>query len=178
MSVTSKEHFDNPRLLWDIKMGCPNCVVFDEILEAVTTEDCDAKSIFMYYDILFPSDMIRFPKYIYTRLAGSYGTMSQKKNELELLSKFGIVRKQKYFVTDAPELFSSLPVVFNRDTLSNHQSDVDSLLKSIEACISRRNSERLVQNLPKYTLSRGKIVHDEMIVILQILRAKILCHVD
>jgi len=177
MDITIKEHFDNPRLFWDLGMGSNDCSMFDSMIQTVVAEnETMAKNLFMYYEILFPSNMVRFPRYVYHRLAGNHGPISQRKNELEFLARCGINRKEACFVQDPSDSFLSLPTTFNREVMQNHQENINSLVNSIEACIQRRNESRVSGKIPKYTLSRGRVVHDELILILQILRAKIICY--
>lgn len=177
--VTRKEYFDNPKLFSEMTTGSDDCVTFDNIIQSISTEYsiANAKDLFSYYDVLFPQSMSRYPRYVYNRFSGGYGSNEEKIAEIENLAKCGIVKKEEYFVTDPPDSFSSLPSALTREMITSESTDQTELLKSIEACVSRRNAKRMSLNYPNYIVSRGKVVYDEVPIVLQILRAKMICHV-
>lgn len=177
--ITRKEYFDNPKLFSEITTGSTDCVTFDNIIQSICTEYSitNAKDLFSYYDVLFPQSMARYPRYVYSRFSGEYGSKEERIIEIENLAKCGIVKKEECFVKDPPDYFSSLPYILTKEIITSKAADQTELLKSIEACLSRRNAKRMALNYPNFIVSRGRIVHDEVPIILQILRAKMICYV-
>jgi len=149
---------DHPFLLLfsEFLTGNDDCKVFDNIIQSISTENSvsDAKNLFIYYDILFPSSLVRYPRYVFNRFSGNYGSNEERQTELENLAKCGIVKKEECFVKDPPSFFSSLPSIITVEMITSRATDQVALLKSVEACVSRRNSKRALLNYPNYVQVR------------------------
>ena len=172
MSVTQYDYFMNPRTSWEMESE----ELFDITLSIVSGE-VNLSNFFKYFSITYPIGSSNIPRYISKRLAGSYGTANQKINELHNLSKHGINKKEGYEVQDTPTLFSTWPNSFNGEVIIEILPDgksIEDMISSLESCITRRNNIRNSNGIPTYIVNRGRIVYDEFIMILQILRAKLI----
>ena len=169
MSITRVTYFNNPRTSWEID----NSELFNTTL-SIISGDVDVSNFFQYFSIVYPIGSYNIPRFINKRLAGSYGTAKQKLNELQNLSKHGINKKESYEITDLPSSFASWPNTLNGEVLISNGINIDDMITSLESCIDIRNKVRILNGIPIYIVSRGRIVYDEFIMILQILRAKLI----
>lgn len=189
--VTKDTFFKSPRICWEDnrdnryefmkvrkchKIDYHNekggCLPFDDALETIATEGYRT-TLFMYYEIYHPSDAPSVPRYSTKRLAGTIGTKSQRGDEVLLLSRYAIIKKQEVLVSgELPVVFDSWPDSFLPKILAKTRRQKEMILRSIESCIRRRLEFRNKCVIPCSTVIKRQEVHDEFIVILQILRAK------
>lgn len=191
--VTADTFFKSPRICWEFnrenrfefmksrkchKIDYHNeksgCLPFDDALEAIATEDYRT-SMFVYYEITHPRDAPVIPRYTTKRLAGTMGTKTQRGDEVLLLSRYVIAKKQEALVqSPLPVPFESWPDSFVPSLLAKTKRQKEILLKSVENCIKRRTEFRNKCAIPCSKVIKRQEVHDEFIVILQILRARLI----
>ena len=191
--VTSDTFFKSPRTCWEFnhenrfefmktrkchKIDYHNeksgCLPFDDALETIATEEYRT-SMFVYYEINPVENQPLAPMYTTKRLAGKMGTKTQRGDEVLLLSRYAIVKKQEALVQwPLPIPFDSWPDSFVPTLLAKTKRQREILLKSIENCITRRIEFRNKCAIPCSKVIKRQEIHDEFIVILQILRARLI----
>lgn len=177
--VTAEEFFKHPRRCWelcgeDTQSEYPGCAPFDDALKAIATEEYRT-TLFVYYEIHACKDQRCVPYYANKRLAGTKGTEEYRWKELLLLSRYNIIKKQRAFVEGPlPRPFESWPGCFVPKILAKTNRQKEILLKSIESCIKRRMEFRKKCAIPGSKVIKGKDVHDQLMGILQILRAMLI----
>lgn len=150
------------------------CLPFDDAMENIATEEYKT-SMFIYYDITHPRDAPSTPRYSTKRLSGTIGTKTQRGDEVLLLSRYGIIKKQQALVQGPlPTPFHSWPKGFDVLLLGKTKRQREILFKSVENCIKRRMEFRNKCAIPCSKMIKRQEVHDEFIVILQILRAQLI----
>lgn len=177
--VTSAEFFKHPRRCWELcgevsQIEYPGCAPFDDALKAIATEEYRT-IIFVYYEICVSNDHRCVPYYTNRRLAGTVGTEQVRWKELLILSRYGIVKKQRALVRGPlPRPFESWPGCFVPKTIAKTNRQKETILKSIESCIKRRMEYKDKCAIPCSKIGKLHDIHDEFIAILQILRAKMI----
>lgn len=181
--VTTDTFFGSPRQCWEAnrdnrfefmkrnkchKIDYHNekegCLPFDDAMENIATEEY-RKSMFIYYEITHPKNEPSIPRYATKRLAGSIGTKSQRGDEILLLSRYGILKKQQALVQGPlPAPFDSWPDSFLPTILAKTKRQREILLKSVENCIKRRMEFRNKCAIPCSKVIKRQEVHDEFIV--------------
>ena len=132
-------------------------------------------TIFVYYEITHPQNAPSIPRYATKRLAGTIGSRSQRGDEVLLLSRYVVHKKQRALVQGPlPVLFESWPDSFVPSILANTRRQKQILLTSIENCIKRRMEFRNKCVIPCSKVIKRQETHDEFIIILQILRARLI----
>jgi len=153
----------NPRKSWEMESE-----LFDTTLSLISGE-VNLSNFFMYFSIKYPIGCHNIPRYVSKRLAGSYGTAKQKLYELQCLSRHSIDKCESYELETTPGVFTSWP-----HTMLPVGKNIDDMISSLETCITRRNNIRISNGIPTYVVNRGRLIYDEFIMILQILRAKLI----
>ena len=195
--VTSEVFFGSPRQCWEAnrdnrfefikhrkchKIDYHNektgCLPFDDAMEKIATEEY-RKSMFVYYEITHPKDAPSVPRYATKRLAGTVGTKEQKGDEVLLLSRYVIAKKQEALVQGPlPKPFESWPDSFVPGKLVRTKRQKEIILKSVENCIKRRMEFRNKCAIPCSKVIKRQEIHDEFIVILQIIRARLIVDIS
>lgn len=172
--VTSTEHFSSPKTFWDYGTTDED---FDTVLQNISGID-NVETIFTHYDILYNTSSMRLPRFVSYRLAGSNGSSIEKTTEMLSMSRYAIVKKHESEISGSkPDEFDGWPSCIDHNTLIDNLSDgitIASLVSSLENCIERRNTSRNSNGISQYKVLRGVVVYDELVFILQILRAKLL----
>ena len=185
--VTTREFFKSPRTCWELKgeetqTESTGCEPFDDALKNIATEEYQ-DTIFVYYEIYACRDQRCVPYYTNTRLAGTKGSEENRWREVLLLSCYHVIKKRRYVLEDeekipTPTPFESWPECFVPKTLAKTRKKKEILLKSIESCINRRMDFRKKHKIPCSKAGKLQDINDEVIIILQILRAKLILDVD
>jgi len=168
--VTVLDFFSNPRKSWET-----DSELFYTLLSEISGSS-NVDDIFSYFSVCYPIGS-KIPRYITSRLGGTYGTLSQKNTELEILSKHGIIRKETFELKSEPIGFQGWSYCITGESFIDilpEGNSISDLILSLENCIQNRNKLRVYNNIPPHRLIRGKLVYDEFVMILQILRAKLI----
>ena len=193
--VTTDMFFTSPRRCWEEnrnntlefmkKQKChkidyhnekTGCLPFDDAMVSISTEEYKT-TMMVYYDIYPFRDQPRIPRYATTRLAGSIGTNIQRSDEILLLSRYVIAKTQPILINGPlPKPFWSWPEAFVPTLLARTKRQREILLKSIENCIQRRMEFRNKCAIPCSKKIKKQEIHDEFIVMLQILRARLIAN--
>ena len=174
VTVSLYDQFETPRANWEVGVDEQ---LLDDVLTLVATDSDCVCPLFNFYTIMYPKGHTSFPNFVTRRLAGTSGSTLNKQKELEILSRYGIVKKMPFDLNFVPGQYNLWPDCVGQTILINNLpvgKNDDDLILSIENCITRRNSNRNDNGNPTYVVSKGKSVHDEFVLILQILRAKLI----
>lgn len=175
--VTSTEHFTSPKTYWDFGTTEEE---FDAFIQIIAGVD-NTNDIFTYYDILYNTSSLRLPRFVTSRLAGSYGSSIEKTTEIFSMSRYAIVKKHESEIDGYESLaYSGFPSCIDHNTIISNLPDgvtVSKMISSLENCIKRRNTLRNDYGISSYKVLRGHLVYDELVFILQILRAKLILSV-
>ena len=191
---TQEEFFNSPHACWKtnntnkkefiIKRKChkikyheekDGCLLFDNLMEKLTTPEY-RESMMLYYVINPVEGQPRVPGYCLSRLAGTtVGTKRQQTDEISLLAKYAVAKLEEGLILGPlPRPFASWPRIFVPDDLAKTYRQKELLLKSIDNCIRRRIEFRNKCVIPCSKRIRKQGAHDEFVVVLQILRARLI----
>ena len=175
ITVSQNDHITKPRAFWETGSTAE---LFDEVMTTIALDSNCVCPFFNFFSILYPPGCTSsFPKFVNKRLGGTAGSTLQKLSEIKYLSRFAIVKREPYDNGDLPPVFGGWPTCVETSALlgalpaGKNEND---LILSLEQCISRRNCNRGDNRLPIQVVHKGKPVHDELVLILQILRAKLI----
>ena len=151
------------------------CLLFDNLMEKLTTPEY-RESMMLYYDINPVAGQPRVPEYCVHRLVGTtVGTKRQQTDEISLLARYGILKREEGLILGSiPRPFASWPDSFVPGSLAKTDRQKGLLLKSIDNCIKRRIEFRKKCVISCSKRIRKQSVHDEFVVVLQILRARLI----
>ena len=174
--VSQNDHITKPRAFWETGSTAE---LFDEVMITIALDSNCVCPFFNFFSILYPSGCSSsFPKFVNKRLGGTVGSTLQKLSEMKYLSRFGIVKQEPYDIYgDLPPVFGGWPTCVETSALLGALpvgKNEDDLILSLEECIIRRNCNRCDNGLPIQVVHKGKPVHDEFVLVLQILRAKLI----
>ena len=195
--VTIDEFFSSPRRCWEFnknnrfefmkKQKCHKidyhnekngCLPFDDAMENISTEEFRT-TMFVYYEITHPTTAPSIPRYATNRLAGTIGTKAQRGEEIILLSRYIIAKKQEALINGPiPTPFHSWPKGFDPLLLGRTKRQREILARSVENCIKRRMEFRNKCAIPCSKKIKRQETHDEFILILQIIRAQLLVDIS
>lgn len=173
IKISLQDYFTMPRAFWEV-----GGELFDEVMTAIAVDKECVCPFFNFFTIMYPNGYPSFPKFVTKRLGGTVGSTRQKQEELRTLARYEIVKKMPFDISgDLPGLYNTWPDYIGQTALVDNITvgrTNDDLILSIENSITRRNTNRCNNGIPTYVISRGKPVHDEFILILQIFRAKLI----
>ena len=153
--VTTDTFFKSPRTCWEFnrdnlfefmkirkchKIDYHNeksgCLPFDDALETIATEEY-RKTMFVYYEINPLVNQPLAPRYVNNRLAGTIGTKSQRGDEVLLISRYVIAKKQDILVEGPlPIPFNSWPDSFVPSLLAKTKRQKEILLNQLKTASS------------------------------------------
>jgi len=141
------------------------CSTFDRWVSGVAGDKKYHETFFNFYTIVGPIDQPRFAPY---RLA--------EQSELRMLALYDMTKRYAWDIEgiEIPDKFDDWPDVFRPDAYFSTSQERRVLLKSLENCIIRRQEFRKLCVVSCSKHIKGTASHDQFLLILQILRAKVI----
>ena len=196
--VTNSMRFSSPNHCWDhdvsnktvfLKyLGCENlneyhddkqgCNVFDSQINKLFSGDEYEQTMFLYYAVTSARGEPDEPRYIYDRLAGD--TVRKNADEILSLSRYCIAKKSKQDIkyidnSPVPSIYNRWPLGFGWEHLNIYtKRRKQDMANAISRCIKQRQFFRNSCAIPCSNNIKKQKSHDEFIIMLQILRAKII----
>jgi len=143
------------------------CSTFDRWVSGIAGHKRYHATFFTYYAIVGPIDQPRF---------APYGMVDRR--ELSMLKRYEITKRYAVDLVEenieVPELFEDWPSILRPEEYLSTLKERRMLLKSIESCIARRQEFRKMCVVACSNRIKGTGSHDQFLIILQILRAKVI----
>ena len=159
----------------DDKQGCN---VFDSQINKLFSGDEYEQTMFLYYSVTSARGEPDEPRYIYDRLAGD--TVRKNADEILSLSRYCIAKKSKQDIKyidnrPVPSIHNRWPDAFGWKHLNiSTKRRKQNMANAISRCIKQRQHFRNSCVIPCSNKIKKQKSHDEFIIMLQILRAKII----
>ena len=158
----------------DDKQGCN---VFDSQINKLFAGDEYEQTMFLYYSVASAKGEPDEPRYIYDRLAGD---TVRNADEILSLSRYVIAKKSKQDIKyidnrPVPSIHNRWPDAFGWKHLNiSTKRRKQNMANAISRCIKQRQHFRNSCVIPCSNKIKKQKSHDEFIIMLQILRAKII----